>query len=613
VLQALQKAPERRYPSADALAADIRRHLGGLPVSARGDHLRYRAWQFVRRHRTSVAAAALVVLSLVAGLVGTVWQARRAEAEARKASAAKDFLKSLFAASEPANAQGRALTAKELLDDGARRIETELAGQPDVRSEVRRLIASVYVQLGGYEQARPLLSAELEEQRRRAGPRSIAAAEALAELGDAVWYQDHYDEARALYAEALGIQRERRGPRAAQTAVLLGSLGRVDRERGDLAGAEDQLRQALAILEESGGEDSEGATGVRESLAVTCYMRDRQADAAALQAAVSRWRARRLGADHPGTLVSRFNEAHYLLGVGRSAEAIPILEDVEARQRRILGPRHDSVASSLRMLAIGLDAAGRSEEARTRASEALAVHREALGDGNVQVLLDLIALGGTEAQTGRLAEAVHTCREAIAFLGAHPGLGARTEAIARSGCGGVLLQAGRLEEAEAQLTAAVARFRAAGTTGAFPARALDALGDVMRRTDRVARAVPLSQEAIAILERTAPEHPKLALYRVHAGAALWASGRRADGERLLREGVGAMERAFPAGHPDLAEGRFLLGDALSAREGRVFLLRALEWRRSHLGPADPRTVAVQKALARTASSTVAVRFGDRLP
>ena len=116
ILKALQKEPERRYSSAEALASDIRRHLEGLPVSAHGDALTYRARKFVRRHRVGVAAAGLVFIALIGALVATSWQARRAEREARKAEAVKDFLKSLFSASDPALAQGKQRTATQLLD-----------------------------------------------------------------------------------------------------------------------------------------------------------------------------------------------------------------------------------------------------------------------------------------------------------------------------------------------------------------------------------------------------------------------------------------------------------------------------------------------------------------
>jgi eukaryotic-like serine/threonine-protein kinase len=604
VMQALQKAPERRYPSADALAADIRRHLGGLPVTARGDHLRYRALQFVRRHRTPVAAASLVVLALVGGLLGTLWQARRAAAEARKASAAKDFLKSVFAASDPAKAQGRALTAKELLDDGARRIETELSGQPEVRSEVRRLIASVYVQLGEYEQARPLLAAELADQRRRAGSRSLAVAEVLADLGEASWLLDRYDEARSLYDEALAIQVERRGPRATAVAELLAKTGGALSDLGDLAGAEETFGRALAIFAETGRAESREAVEAREGLGVTLASADRFAEAVALQAAVAGWRERHLGPSHPGTLTSRYNQGAYLLELGRTQEAASVLEGVLEERRRILGPRHDHVALTLKTLASAWDAAGRTDEALPLADEAVAIHREVAGAESVQTVLAVLLRARLRARTARLADAQRDCREALALVAANGNFGARRVAAAYSSCGVVSAEAGRLGEADARLERAVAGFRAAGLQGAVLARALDAWGDVARRRGRAAQAVELGREAVSIqLRVSGPDSPRLALYRVHAGTALWAAGRRDEGERLLRDGVAATQRAFPGGHFDLATGRFLLAGALAgsgrAAEARVLRQLALDWRRSHLGPVDPRTADVARALAGT--------------
>jgi non-specific serine/threonine protein kinase/serine/threonine-protein kinase len=85
VLKALRKEPERRYRTAHELSEDLRRHLEGLPVTARADTMGYRAAKFVRRHRTPVVAAALVSASLVAGLVTTIREARIAEANRRRA------------------------------------------------------------------------------------------------------------------------------------------------------------------------------------------------------------------------------------------------------------------------------------------------------------------------------------------------------------------------------------------------------------------------------------------------------------------------------------------------------------------------------------------------
>jgi len=85
VLSAMHKEPQRRYASVEQFAADIRRHLDGLPVAARPDSFRYRAGKFIRRHRLGVSASALFLLVVLAGVAATVREARIAAANERRA------------------------------------------------------------------------------------------------------------------------------------------------------------------------------------------------------------------------------------------------------------------------------------------------------------------------------------------------------------------------------------------------------------------------------------------------------------------------------------------------------------------------------------------------
>ena len=114
VARALARDPAQCHTSVEALAADLRAHLDRLPVSACGSQRRYRASVFMRRHRVPLAAGALVLLALAGGLGVALWQAR-----------------------------GRDLTAKALLDQGARRLEHELNDQPTVRAELHREIGRI--------------------------------------------------------------------------------------------------------------------------------------------------------------------------------------------------------------------------------------------------------------------------------------------------------------------------------------------------------------------------------------------------------------------------------------------------------------------------------------
>lgn len=85
ILKALRKEPARRYASVEQFSEDIRRHLGGSPVTARRATFSYRASKFIQRNKFGVAAAAIILLTLVGGILATAWEARKARAESAKA------------------------------------------------------------------------------------------------------------------------------------------------------------------------------------------------------------------------------------------------------------------------------------------------------------------------------------------------------------------------------------------------------------------------------------------------------------------------------------------------------------------------------------------------
>ena len=85
VLKALRKEPQRRYASVQEFSEDIRRHLEGLPVMASPDTFSYRTAKFVQRHKVSVLAAAVVLITLLTATLVTARQARVARRERVKA------------------------------------------------------------------------------------------------------------------------------------------------------------------------------------------------------------------------------------------------------------------------------------------------------------------------------------------------------------------------------------------------------------------------------------------------------------------------------------------------------------------------------------------------
>ncbi len=212
VLKALRPEPEARYASVDALADDLRRHLAGRPVLARGGGARYRAGRFVRRHRWGVAAGALVIALVAASVAVVVVQSRRVAREAAQSAAVAGFLETLLAASDPAQGLGREPTVRSVLDEGARRLSTDLAGQPAVQARMMTVVGSAYTAIGRYREAERLLTDALRRQRTLGGPDAPAALDAQEALADLATEHDDLARAGALLRDALA-RRERDRPR----------------------------------------------------------------------------------------------------------------------------------------------------------------------------------------------------------------------------------------------------------------------------------------------------------------------------------------------------------------------------------------------------------------
>jgi RNA polymerase sigma factor (sigma-70 family) len=130
-MKALAHEPERRYPSAAALAEDLQRHLTSRPVEARPDSRGYRLRKFVVRHRLGVAASGIVVTAVIAALVVSLYQTAAARREAARAAAAQAFLVSLFEQLDPDRYAGSAPTVRHLLERGSERLDRDLARQPE--------------------------------------------------------------------------------------------------------------------------------------------------------------------------------------------------------------------------------------------------------------------------------------------------------------------------------------------------------------------------------------------------------------------------------------------------------------------------------------------------
>lgn len=263
VLMAMRKEPSRRYASVSQFAEDIRRHLEGLPVIARKDTWRYRTNKFVLRNKLAVAAAALVFLTLVGGIVATIRQARiatverdRARRQAAKAESVTTFLQNVLGFSDPGWASSnpnrqRDATISEALVEAGRRAETELANEPQALAAVHFTIGTTYRVQGRYPEAEPHLRAALDIRRRVLGAAHPDTAQSMVVLAEWCVLTARYPEAESLFREALPVFRATHD--AKWLAIALNDYGVAKSTTGDAAAAEKLLREGL--------EGSAGLTG----------------------------------------------------------------------------------------------------------------------------------------------------------------------------------------------------------------------------------------------------------------------------------------------------------------------------------------------------------------
>jgi serine/threonine-protein kinase len=219
VLKATETEPERRYVSAGALADDIERFIDGRPVAAHPPSRSYRLRKFVTRHRGSVLATALFLLTIVASLGVALSQAEaakraalaaeaernHAQREAARATATRDFLIRVFRASDPRIAQDKPrgqVTAKELLDLNAPRIEREFAADPDTRIELLGVAATIYRELDDSVQYAKLHQRQIDLARERGGDLHPAILLGLLDDAEHANNRNEYAEARKFLEQA---------------------------------------------------------------------------------------------------------------------------------------------------------------------------------------------------------------------------------------------------------------------------------------------------------------------------------------------------------------------------------------------------------------------------
>ncbi|WP_334179723.1 tetratricopeptide repeat protein [Pseudoxanthomonas sp.] len=567
-LKALQKAPEQRYPSVEALSLDLQRHIEGRPVHARPQSVGYRMHKYLVRHRWALGTGIAVASVLVAALAASVWQGRQAMRETARAQAMQDFVIGLFD-NASASQQGSTFDARELLAAGERRGERELANQPRAQAELLGVIARLRLGLGDYHESLVLLEkqarvlavtddvpdslrlqavtqhgrvlrllgrsrqcvqvmAPMEARLRSLESRlPLRVAEFQSQNGRCRADAGEKQLARQMFDRSLEIRRNLKDE--AGVAENMRDLAQLDVELGNADAGARGYRAALAHLQAHGQSRHPLVIEIQRSLALL-YRNRGETDAALAAFQRARDLAQEIhGPQHPITQAVRRQVAAIHVDLGELREADAEMRELHALTLRTVGPDHRDAAASWNSLGIIAWERGDYDSAVRDVEHAVSILRRL---DNKQLL------PSTLFNYGMVLHSAHREDEALAILEE-----TRQMRVEQIGASHPLI----------------------GETDRMIGEVLAAKGDLRGATERFDRAVRLTRVGFG------PDHPRTWFAELSMARHLTRLGRPQDAIAALQplathEGGGSeapklrwQARAY------LAEARCRLGEKERAR------------------------------------------------
>ncbi len=496
VLKALRKESERRYGTAQDLAGDVDRYLRGLPVSAQPDTMGYRVRKFVRRHRWEVGVATLGVLLLLAFSSITAWQAKRvaeerdrAQAEAAKAQEIKTFLLSLFESADPTREARDSLLVREVLDDGAARIENELAGQPEVQGEAMGAVAQAYYSLGRSEDAVRLQRHALDRLQAVLPVDDPAVQNARYGLAGMLIELAKYTEAEALFREYL--RYELSGGTSNEALSALFQIGNMQHVQGNAQAADSAFTLwSTRFAATPHAADPTLAKNMRDMVFILTYKGELEEAEAMHHPTMAM--ERQLFGDRDVRIGEALVSYHEILTrQQRHAEAEPVAREVLTLFRELHPEGHTRVALALRHLGKTLSVLEQYEEGERFLLEGLAMEKKLHGEGAFTSGSHYRELGRHYARAGDYAQAEGYARAAVALFEKHFGPTFAMTRLNRGFLASVLTHQGRYPEAEALLLAdykdLVASGKTSGSTAQTHRKHLVALYEAWGRPEEAAK------------------------------------------------------------------------------------------------------------------------------
>lgn len=458
VAKALRADPADRYPSVEALDADLGAWLDGMPVAAHPDLWSYRARRFVGRHPVAVFTTVAVALLLLGLTAVAQVQATRAKREAARAEQVATFLIGLLEFPYPFDSAGKAVSMRAMLDAGRRQadslIETDHPPEPDILES----LALGYSGLADYETSAAVNRRALELRQRRGDSDSAQSISRLL-IAVAEMLAGHAQAAREALVPALEPVRTHYGGQSDRMAQFVVTLGNIERRLGHLAAADSLGREALRIIA-ANGNSAQVALG--HALTQLGHVAMERGDWAAAEREYQRSvEVRSASGGSPLELASALgNVAMAQAEQGRFAEAAERLARARAIRTPLIDPLDPELTDQLRQEARLAWLSGRPREAAAMYRDALDRYARAHSSPHWRTTPAMVGLGQALVGLQRLLEAEAVLAAALDSLAQNVEGQSRLRAEARGALAAVLRARGKGPAADSVAQLATAELAA---------------------------------------------------------------------------------------------------------------------------------------------------------
>ncbi|HZL87205.1 MAG TPA: tetratricopeptide repeat protein [Pirellulaceae bacterium] len=581
VMKCLEKDRNRRYETANGFVRDLQRYLADEPVQACPPSAAYRLRKFARRNRGPVLGAALVLLALVGGIIGTTWGMIQAEQASRKAHSAKlaqaeraegerrakeevqkrlaqiekgtEILASVFRDLDPLAEEKEGVTLRVLLGrrlgEAAQELEGEAVGDPLVVARLQHVLGVSLRELGHLEQAEVVLVKAWQTRERLLGADHLDTVATKHQLAMLYRDQGKYAPAEALHKEVLAVRTAKLGADHPDTLTTQHHLAIVYGNQGKHALAETLFKEVLAVRTARLGPDHPDTLHSQHRLALEYRLQKKYALAETLYKEGLAVRTASLGADHLDTVATKQNLAALYVRQGKYAMAEPLHREVLAVRTAKLGADHPDTLTSQHRLADLYYHQGKYVLAEALSKEVLAVRTAKLGADHPDTLDSQHSLAMLYRDQEKYAPAEALFKEMVAIrtakLGAdHPDTLGSQHNLAK-----VYWYTGRVDRSILLLEETLKRRKA--ILGPDHPDTLDMqadLGAMYCDTESFADAIPLLEE----VHRKGRMDPELAWIGSALLAAYALTGKTTEATALAAEQVQAARQQFPADSPQLA-------------------------------------------------------------